>query len=106
MKGHQCQESKVCWHSGVPLILQDDEYKLKLLDKLTVPDHVISNELKHKTMLLCDSQGLFLQSIKELIHEQLCLLSTGVCLPTSKLEGLLNHRTTLITSRAGFPHLL
>ena len=105
MKGHQCQESKVCRHGGVPLILQN-EYKLKLPDKLTVPDHVISNELRHKTMLLCDSQGLFLQSIKELIHEQLCLLSAGVCLQTSKLEGFLNHRTTLITSRAGFPHLL
>ena len=36
MEGHQCQESKVCWHSGVPLILQD-EYKLNLPDKLTVP---------------------------------------------------------------------
>ena len=37
MKGHQCQESKVPWQSsGVPLILQD-EYELKLPDKLTVP---------------------------------------------------------------------
>ena len=42
MEGHQCQESKVCWHSGVPLILQD-EYKLKLPDKLTVPVSIIQS---------------------------------------------------------------
>ena len=49
MKGHQCQESKVYWQGGVPLILQDDEYKLKLPDKLTVPvSCYLYVELRHK----------------------------------------------------------